>query len=592
MLATTVFFPRGLELIDYWLFPGSGITAEKLICDHSGYPYFSVAATSEIFDAMEQTISGAVDKGTLESAVLKMRRKNKYSVPIRNLRYCPACAREDIRKYGEPYWHTLPQLEGITVCPKHECRILDADAPFSGMRVRSYPASYVLKGTDLKQSMGTGRFQEKYLAVAKDSEWLLRNGRKFEGYKNLSRKYRIYLSQKGYLYMHGVIRNLSAIRQDFEDFFGMEFLQEIIPYKNDPLFWLRYLQESIGFNLRPIHHILLMEFFAGTAENFYQSVPEKDIPYGTGPWLCINKKCPVYLQTSITERRVKVYGSEIWAWFQCPICGMMYKRKDPHQSMGEYMREPRIIDQGFLKEGLLKELLMDKNTTMKEIADDLEISTSSILYRAEAMGIDLSFRHKSSFLLREDKKGITRNDAYMFYKEKIEAEYQRTPFLSCRDLKERVPGAYEYMQRMNPEWLSERLVYEYDKPRWTDWGENALIQLRQAYEMIQETGDPRRRITISWLCRVAGINRDDVYGRMRYLPEMQNFFNEACETQEHWIRRRYTEIALEKKANGGKDFSYNDVKRKVQIRRQSYEKNKELIDGLITELNNALFQSE
>ena len=49
---------------------------------------------------------------------------------------------------------------------------------------------------------------------------------------------------------------------------------------------------------------------------------------------------------------------------------------------------------------------------------------------------------------------------------------------------------------------------------------------------------------------------------------MQAFFDEVCETQGEWIRWRYTEIAYEKKA-GGKDFTYDDVKRKVQIRRGS-----------------------
>jgi len=35
------------------------------------------------------------------------------------------------------------------------------------------------------------------------------------------------------------------------------FITELLPYDGDPLYWLRYLQESIGFNLRPLHHILL-----------------------------------------------------------------------------------------------------------------------------------------------------------------------------------------------------------------------------------------------------------------------------------------------------------------------------------------------
>ena len=79
------------------------------------------------------------------------------------------------------------------------------------------------------------------------------------------------------------------------------------------------------------------------------------------------------------------------------------------------------------------------------------------------------------------------------------------------------------------------------------------------------------------------------YGRLRYLPEMQKFFDEVCETQEEWIRRRYIEIALEKKKAGGKEFTYDDVKRKVQIKRDSYEKNRNLIENLIMELNDTLF---
>lgn len=90
---------------------------------------------------------------------------------------------------------------------------------------------------------------------------------------------------------------------------------------------------------------------------------------------------------------------------------------------------------------------------------------------------------------------------------------------------------------------------------------------------------------------MAGLNRDDIYGRLPYLPEMQSFFDEVCETQEEWIRRRYTEVALEKKKAGGKEFTYNDVKRKVQIRRESYKRNKELIENLIAELNDTIFKS-
>lgn len=46
---------------------------------------------------------------------------------------------------------------------------------------------------------------------------------------------------------------------------------------------------------------------------------------------------------------------------------------------------------------------------------------------------------------------------------------------------------------------------------------------------------------------------------------------------------------MKKKRTGGTGFAYDDVKRKVQIRRDSYKRNKELIENLIRELNDSLF---
>lgn len=37
------------------------------------------------------------------------------------LRYCPVCAEEDRKQYGETYWHRSHQLKGIRVCPEHAC---------------------------------------------------------------------------------------------------------------------------------------------------------------------------------------------------------------------------------------------------------------------------------------------------------------------------------------------------------------------------------------------------------------------------------------------------------------------------------------
>lgn len=68
------------------------------------------------------------------------------------------------------------------------------------------------------------------------------------------------MREQGYTDFHGTAINKEALRHNFIKRYDEEFITELLPYDGDPLYWLRYLQESIGFNLRPIHHILLMFF--------------------------------------------------------------------------------------------------------------------------------------------------------------------------------------------------------------------------------------------------------------------------------------------------------------------------------------------
>lgn len=39
----------------------------------------------------------------------------------RFLRYCPECAKQDRKQYGETYWHRNHQIIGVNICPVHSC---------------------------------------------------------------------------------------------------------------------------------------------------------------------------------------------------------------------------------------------------------------------------------------------------------------------------------------------------------------------------------------------------------------------------------------------------------------------------------------
>lgn len=270
---------------------------------------------------MEEAIRNGIPQDGIEDLIRRMIGKCKYVSAGQYLRYCPECAREDIEKYGETYWHRLPQLPGVKFCPKHNCSIKNSSVSFERMRVRIYPASYALCNMDNRMERPESQYEKEYFSIAQETAWLLEHGRKFGGHQPISSKYRGFMKEQNYADFHGTVINRDALRHDFMERYEEAFIAELLPYRGDPLYWLRYLQESIGFNLRPLHHILLMRFFAGTVENFFHTEVKEELPYGRGPWPCANKLCSHYQKDTAVQTEISKMGDEVWRGLNARIAG-------------------------------------------------------------------------------------------------------------------------------------------------------------------------------------------------------------------------------------------------------------------------------
>lgn len=116
------------EQINYTLsqLPNGFITAEEIILKHTAYPYYVRHFPSErkkkLIDAMkgENGLSGRA------ASLSGMGTTKKFKGAC--LRYCPLCAEEDVKMYGETYWHRIHQIPDIRICPKH-CIYLN-EAPY------------------------------------------------------------------------------------------------------------------------------------------------------------------------------------------------------------------------------------------------------------------------------------------------------------------------------------------------------------------------------------------------------------------------------------------------------------------------------
>ena len=45
------------------------------------------------------------------------------------LRFCPLCAEDDRKTYGEAYWHRKHQIRNMSICTKHKCRLVESSVP-------------------------------------------------------------------------------------------------------------------------------------------------------------------------------------------------------------------------------------------------------------------------------------------------------------------------------------------------------------------------------------------------------------------------------------------------------------------------------
>jgi hypothetical protein len=97
------------------------ITAERLIDQHSAFPYFASLVTEDVATRWRAAlIEGHPD------AFRRYLPATRHGLRFANaLRHCHECQQSDIEQYGLAHWHVVHQLPGIRFCPEHNHRLHD-----------------------------------------------------------------------------------------------------------------------------------------------------------------------------------------------------------------------------------------------------------------------------------------------------------------------------------------------------------------------------------------------------------------------------------------------------------------------------------
>ncbi len=234
----------------------SKYTSEYFIYNHTLFPFYTAFLPSKRAGEIKLSMKsgeGAISymKTGLISNSIEL---NKY------FRLCPECFEEDIKQYGEPYWHRIHQITGAFVCPKHKRPLYNSKQLIrGGNRQRFINESYDNCIAD-KEIHYADNILGKMAWMAKDIETILSNCNKKILGESFVNEVRIRLVEKRYARMNNYIYQ-KKLRNDFIDFYGEDYLklvQSVIPEKGET--WLSYMVRDNDRTTYVLRYLLLARF--------------------------------------------------------------------------------------------------------------------------------------------------------------------------------------------------------------------------------------------------------------------------------------------------------------------------------------------
>lgn len=194
-LVSTLLLPPMLDRFDFWT-ECQDFTAEQLLRHHTAYSLCKL----KDFNMYQEVFSSAS-----HSSVFSRRLRHGWfkQLPIQHpsheLRYCPQCAVEQRKIYGESFWQILPQLDGVEYCPIHRVRIASSGIHTNRIQHAFFPADIALKEKKINQASSNRmwydqehieKYPDLFIAMALTAFRLWKNISSVSGIWFLLHKYR------------------------------------------------------------------------------------------------------------------------------------------------------------------------------------------------------------------------------------------------------------------------------------------------------------------------------------------------------------------------------------------------------------------
>lgn len=243
------FLPSDLHLVA----DAAGVPAEQMLWENTPFPYVvafmpPVAKHRFAFKALTHTASNGKCLGALVQSC---------SLGFQGLRFCPQCRDDELRRFGESYWHRRHNLPGVFVCVEHACLLLSSPPVTLGR-------AYKMGQPNHHQGRSCGfEISDALMELARSSASLLDRSITRGLFPILI--YRALSINKGYQ-VHEQWTCSSQLACDLAQFYGEKLLSACgsgVPVEDRRNPWpALMLRPGSKVPFTPIKHVLLANFLA------------------------------------------------------------------------------------------------------------------------------------------------------------------------------------------------------------------------------------------------------------------------------------------------------------------------------------------
>lgn len=548
------------------------ITADELIEHHTVFPFFKPFLTLE-------NINKAVNcmkTGDTSKLVYHMGIKAEGRLEKRVIRRCPICDEENIKKYGEAYLIKNHQIPGNYFCTKHKMQLKEYIVPD---RVKNTEFINIHDCHCFIEHKNEDENKELY-SLSKAIDSIMSGALNKHDIELIKEKYRMKMQIEGYMSLNGRVGQQKLIK-DFLDYYSTDLLSKLGSNidVNKEHYWVKLMvYKSYNYPIHPIRHLLFIRFLFGELEELI-SFDEKFLPFGEGPWLCLNPVADHYNKPVIEECNIKKGykgkgNNEILGTFKCK-CGFEYTMRCP-KSKEELYKNMKVIKFGCVWEEKLRELLIDKEYSLKEVAKIMGTNKTTVRKYGEKIKNELGDANIG-------KKDNT-SELLEIYKEDIREAISKNKKMTRTQVWRKLRKQCSYLRENDPDWmennLPKRVEYVPTNEGWIKRDKELRTKVLVAIEQIlKEEGKPKK-VSLAYIAKkvdYSGIRSNKL---LQKLPLTKKAIEDNRESIEDY-KRRCINYAIDTMIENKEPLTLTTIASKVNYKSIGYERMQKLFNDCL-----------